>query len=53
MNAKQWLQRVFPAVVSIGALLWLFLFGDIDISTLVGSLTWRVASQLKGTSSTD
>jgi hypothetical protein len=43
MNAKQWLQRVFPAVVSIGALLWLFVFGDIDIATLVDSLTWRVA----------
>lgn len=43
MSSKRWIQRSIPAVVSIGALAWLFLYGGIDLRDLVDALSWKVA----------
>ncbi len=40
---RRWVQRILPAVVSVGALGWLFLFGGIDFDDLFDAMTWKVA----------
>jgi hypothetical protein len=42
-NRKRWFKRLVPAVVSVGALSWLFLFGGIAFDDVFATMTWKIA----------
>jgi hypothetical protein len=40
---QRWAKRIVPAVVSVGALSWLFLFGGIAFEEVFATMTWKIA----------
>jgi hypothetical protein len=40
---QRWVQRVLPAVVSVSALSWLFLYGGIAFDDVFETMTWKIA----------
>ena len=40
---RRWVKRLVPVVVSVGALVWLFVFGGIDIDAVGAAMTWDIA----------
>jgi hypothetical protein len=42
-NRERWFKRLAPAVVSVGALSWLFLFGGIAFDDVFATMTWKIA----------
>ena len=39
---RRWLNRIFPAAVSVGALSWLFLYGGIAFEDILETMTWKI-----------